>query len=116
MTSSTILRLLQVPCTILTPGTATDEYGDQVTSEDAGTQVTTRCYPSTGTASERTEDGQVATAEWTVFLPADTACTATSVVVLADGRRLEATQPPRVMLNARTGLADHIELACRLVV
>lgn len=114
--TSTITRLLVVPCQVLTPGTTTDEYGDQVTDWLAGTTVATRCYPSTGGASERTEDGQVSTAEWTVFLPAGTSCWSTSVVVLADGRRLEATQPPRVMTNARTGKADHIELACRLVV
>ena len=112
---SSITNLLRVPCTVLNPGTATDQYGDVQPDEAAGTSVATVCYPSTGTASESTVNGQVSTADWTVFLPAGTTCAATSVVVLADGRRLEATQPPRVLLNARTGQADHVELACRLV-
>lgn len=109
-------RLLNVPCTILTPtGGTVDDYGDEVLDPEAGASLRTRCFPSTGSAREATVDGTVTTAEWTVFLPAGTVCAATSVVVLDDGRRLEATQPPRVMLDARTGKADHVELTCRLV-
>ncbi len=114
--SSTIARLLNVPCTVLTPGTAVDQYGDVITSDAAGSSVTTKCYPSTGAANEATTNGPIASAEWTVYLPAGTPCTASSVVLLDGGtRRLEATQPPRLMLDARTGLVDHIELACKVV-
>ena len=113
---STIGSLLNVPCTVLNPGTTVDQYGDVTANDAAGTSVVTTCYPSTATANEATVNGPIATAEWTVYLAAGTPCTARSVVLLDSGtRRLEATQPPRVMLNARTGLADHIELVCKVV-
>lgn len=109
-----IATLLNIPCEVRTPTTDTDIYGDEVAA--GYTSVRTYCYTSTGSASESTDTGQQTSAEWTVYLQPDTAVTSTSVVVLNDGRQMEATHPPRIMVNARTGQASHIELRCRQVV
>lgn len=114
----TITQLLTIPCTITTPSTTTDVYGDVVTDYDAATSVATTCYLAAGNATEVTADGgQVSTWTWTLYLSAALAgaIEATSRVTLGDGRVLEVDGPPRQLLNARTGTVDHLEVAMRLV-
>lgn len=114
----TIAQLLRIPCTITTPSTTTDVYGDQVTDYDTGTSVTTTCYLASNAAAEVTADGgQVSTWTWTLYLAADMAdaIAATSRVTLNDGRVLEVDAPPRQLLDARTGTVDHLEVSMRLV-
>lgn len=114
MSASTIARLLNVPCTVRTPGAPTqDAYGDDVPG--AAVDVATVCYPSTGQAAEEAgTDRWQTTQQWTIFLPAGTAVETRSQVLVL-GYTLEATHPPRAMVNARTGDVDHIELVCRVV-
>jgi hypothetical protein len=97
--------------TTVTQDGAADDMGDP-TEQTATVEV--RCWLHQEQRREETDNRAVHLEEWRLYLPPDTAITATSRVAV-DGVPYELFGPPWPAHNPRLGRVTHIECTVRRV-
>lgn len=90
--------------------TTTDDYGNEERGTATNTSYAGRLIQRD--ATERTEDGQVTTSDWSVLLPHD-ADVESSDQIIAGGYTFEVAGPP--VWNPSPGQATHLRVALRHV-
>lgn len=100
--------LLTRPVTILTAGETTDSYGNTVTDWTSPERVTVNGYVEQRARGENTDGRTLEEQTWLLVVPAETALTEHSRIVV-DGDVFETVGPPHEVWNPRLRRTAHLE-------